>query len=194
MHAAEIVLTTNTARLAARALTNSEVRIRGRRGQPLPASGWRRPGRQSLVLYPSGGATELNAEYLSRLARPVTLIVPDGTWRQARRIVLREPGLAGVPHVKLPPGQPSEYRLRAQPNNNGLCTFEAIARAIGILESREAQARLEAVFRVMVERTLWTRGRFTAEECLAAGVSPQAVYGRPGQEFAAGHGKGGGSN
>ena len=177
MHAAEIVLTTNTARLAANALTNSEVRIRGRYGKVLSAEGFQQPGRQSFVLYPSGEATELDTQFVSRMTRPITLIVPDGTWRQARKIVLREPALAGIPRVKLPSGGISEYRLRVQPNEQRLCTFEAIARALGILESRDAQAELEAIFRVMVQRTLWTRGQFTAEECVAAGVSPDAVYG-----------------
>jgi len=44
----------------------------------------------------------------------------------------------------------------------GLATFEAIARAIGVLESADAQARLEAAFARVVAITLASRGRDSA--------------------------------
>jgi DTW domain-containing protein YfiP len=117
----------------------------------------------------------LNTGFVSKLAGPVTLIVPDGSWAQTRRIVRREPALAGIPHVTLRNGPPSEYRLRLQPADGRLCTLEAIARTIGILESRDAQARLEELLRVMVERTLWSRGVLAANQCTAAGI-PLAAF------------------
>ncbi|HWC90627.1 MAG TPA: DTW domain-containing protein, partial [Pirellulales bacterium] len=95
-----------------------------------------------------------------------TLIVPDGSWAQMRRFVRRDRTLAGLPHVKLPPGPPSTYRLRVQPDAQSLCTLEAVARAIGILESAPAQQQLEALLRVMVERTLWSRGAISGNQCL----------------------------
>jgi DTW domain-containing protein YfiP len=175
MHVSEEVLTTNTAKLASKALTNCEIRIRGRKGNPLETAGLVPSGGQAVMLYPSPHAAEFSVEFASRLARPVTVIVPDGSWAQARRMVRREPALAGIPHVKLPPGPPSEYRLRVQRSAMDLCTLEAIARAIGILESHEAQGRLEALLRVMVERTLWSRGTLAADECRHA-VIPEAAF------------------
>ena len=52
----------------------------------------------------------------------------------------------------------SRYRLRTQPNLNSLCTLEAIARAVGILESPSAQMQLETVLSVKVARTMQARG------------------------------------
>jgi DTW domain-containing protein YfiP len=158
MHTAEEVLTSNTARLAAKALSNSEIRIRGRKDQPMSTDGFVQPGRRSYLLYPSPHAAELNADFVAGLTEPVTLLVPDGSWVRTRKFVRRDPALAGIPHVKLPPGRPSEYRLRAQSRENGLCTLEAIARAIGVLENDAAQLRLEDLLRVMVERTIRARG------------------------------------
>ena len=158
MHTAEEVLTSNTARLTVKALPHSELRIRGRKNQPMSTEGFVQPDRGSLLLYPSSHAAELNAEFAARLEHPVTLIVPDGNWRRTRRFVRRDPSLVGIPHVTLPPGAPSEYRLRAQSADGGLCTLEAVARAVGILESRDAQARLEALLRIMGDRTLQSRG------------------------------------
>lgn len=176
MHTSEEVLTTNTARLAAKALTNSEVRIHGRREERLSSDGLVQPGRPSLLLYPSSGAIELTADFASRLSGPVNLIVPDASWRQTKKFVRREPSLLGIPHVRLPPGLPSEYRLRAQRKDQDLCTLEAIARAIGILECREAQAGLETLLRVLVERTLWSRGMLAAGRCTTAGIPREAFY------------------
>ena len=51
MHTCEEVLTTNTARLAAKALTNGEVRIHGRRDKRLSADELGQPGRPSLQLF-----------------------------------------------------------------------------------------------------------------------------------------------
>jgi DTW domain-containing protein YfiP len=153
IHRAELRKPTNTGHLATAALVNSEVHVRGREGEPShpiePCAGSR-----PLLLFPHEG----EAEELRPQPGPVTLIVPDGNWRQASKVRARVPGLCDVPCVTLPPGPPSTYRLRSEAHPHGLATVEAIARAIGILESREVEDALERVFRAMVERTLWVRG------------------------------------
>ena len=175
MHTCEEVLTTNTARLAAKALTNSEVRVHGRRDERMSTIDLIQPGRTSLLLYPSPIAAELTPEFVSQIASPINLIVPDANWRQTTKFVRHDPSLSGIRHVKLSRGSPSEYRLRTQRDVRHLCTLEAIARAIGILESPAAQASLEVLLRVLVERTLWSRGRIAARECHAAGIPPEAL-------------------
>ena len=174
MHTCEEVLTTNTARLAAKALTNSEIRIHGRKDERMSSVGLVQAGRPSLLLYPSPRSVELTADLVSSLTGPVNLIVPDANWRQTTKFVRREPGLVGIPHVRLPDGPPSEYRLRTHRNAKYLCTLEAIARAVGILENREAQTRLETLLRVLVERTLWSRGMLAANQCTTAGIPRDA--------------------
>ncbi|MFO1042829.1 MAG: tRNA-uridine aminocarboxypropyltransferase [Planctomycetaceae bacterium] len=176
MHTSEEVLPSNTARLAHKALVNSEIRVNGRKGDKLSTEGLVQPGRQALLLYPSPFATELSPEFVSQLSGPVNLIVPDGKWRQTQKFTRREPALAGIPHVKVSDGLPSEYRLRAQPNDKSLCTLEAIARALGVLESSEAQASLENALKVMVERTLWARGYITTDKCTTAGIPSEARF------------------
>lgn len=175
MHTCEEVLTTNTARLTAKALTNSEVRIHGRRDERMSFEGLSQPGRTSLLLYPSPLSVELTPEFASCLSAPVNLIVPDANWRQTTKFVRREPGLAGIKHVRLPPGPMSEYLLRTQRSSRNLCTLEAIARALGILECHEAQARLELLLRVLVERTLWSRGKLPLSHCTTAGIPVEAI-------------------
>ena len=164
MHHTEINLTSNTARLATHALSNSEIRVRGLIYQEVSAEGLIHTDRDTLLLYPSDDAVELTAEYVASLRRPVTLVVPDGTWRQARKTAQREAALRDLPRVKLPPGPPSEYRLRIEPNEHSVCTFEAIARALGVIEGRETQERLEVLFRIAIGRALWSRGLIPPSE------------------------------
>ncbi len=149
---------TNTGRLAAECLANSEVIVRGHESQPTPPFVCE-PGRQPLLLFPHEDAPPLTE--LAIDSRPVTLVVPDGNWRQASRVRQRVPGLREVPCVSLPVGAPSRYRLRAEAHEAGLATIEAIARAFGRLEGTSGprvEAALGFVFAAMVDRTLWSRG------------------------------------
>ncbi len=161
---------TNTGRLAAECLTHSEVRVRGHAGWPDAPFVWDGTT-QPLLLFPREGAIPLG-EFAGD-SKPVTLIVPDGTWRQASRVHSRVPGLVDVPCVSLPAGPPSLYRLRAESHHGGLATIEAVARAMGILEGPDVRRALEEVFLAMVERTLWTRGVVSRAE-VTSGL-PQGV-------------------
>jgi DTW domain-containing protein YfiP len=163
---------TNSGLLAARCLPNSEVLVRGRAGEE--PSFTAHPERQSLLLFPHETAVPISDFAQS----PVTLIVPDGTWRQAAKVAHRLPGLEGAPFVTLPRDAPTLYRLRAEHHHGRLATLEAIARALGILEGAEVRQALERIFRVMVERTLWMRGALRAEE-VTGGIPERALADDP---------------
>lgn len=148
---------TNTGRLALRTLSNSEAYVRGIQDAPVDLSPLADPQRRLLVLFPDSGARPLTSALLQESPLPVTLVVPDATWRQARTMVRREPILAESTKVIPPPGPPSRYRLRHTHTEGQLATAEAIARAFGVLEGPHAQAELERIFHIMVERTLEMR-------------------------------------
>ena len=135
---------TNTGRLAAECLANSTVIVRGHEATPTPPIAWD-PGTQPLFLFPHEGATALSGLAVAP-DRPVTLIVPDGNWRQASKVRQRVPGLRDVPSVFLPAGEPSSYRLRSEAHPLGLSTMEAIARAMGLLEGEPVRRALELCF------------------------------------------------
>jgi DTW domain-containing protein YfiP len=156
---------TNSGLLAARCLPNSEVYVRGIADQPAPAFVVD-VATQPLLLFPHPTAVPLSD--FAGGTRAITLVVPDGTWRQASKVSHRMPGLAGVPFVTLPPDAPTIYRLRAEKHGARLATLEAIARALGILEGAHVREALERVFRVMVERTLWSRGAMRPEDVTGA--------------------------
>lgn len=158
MHRREQHKPTATGPLALEALTNSELRIHGHRDRPLDCSDLDTPDQRTLLLYPGEDASVLDSELLARDRRPVTLVVPDGNWGQAARMGRRLPGLGHAEMVRLPEGPPTRWGIRRECHPQGLATFEAIARALGIIESPAVQEGLEELFRLMVERTLQARG------------------------------------
>jgi DTW domain-containing protein len=174
MHCRELTLPTGTAQLAKLTLSNFELRIRGLRDEPMSHEELTPEGRQSLVLYPSEEAQELNTDYLRTLTKPISLIVLDGNWRQAAKMSSRIGQLRDVPRVKLPVGAQSEYRLRKEHREDRVSTFEAIARSLGVIEGANVQQELEAIFRIRVERTLWSRGQLAPELC--TGGVPEAAF------------------
>ena len=174
IHHRETRRTSNTGKLAHLILTNSEMRVRGVKGDPMEREGLVVPERQSVLLFPSINAVDLTPDILKRFDKPLTLIVPDGNWRQASRVPNREPDLFSLPRYKVPIDRPSEYRLRLETRPGGLATFEAIARALGVIEGTEVQRQMEAVFKLKVERTLWSRAKIPLDEC-TGGIPKEAI-------------------
>ncbi|KAF0218872.1 MAG: DTW domain-containing [Geobacteraceae bacterium] len=165
MHRREHTKTTATGPLALEALPNSELRIHGHQDRPLDFSDLNIPERRTLLLYPGEDVPILTRSLLDRDSRPVTLVVPDGNWRQAARMGRRLPGLEHAEMVRLPEGPRTGWGIRRESHTEGLATFEAIARALGIIESPAVQAGMEDLFRLMVQRTLQARGgcRFSSQ-------------------------------
>lgn len=158
MHYRELRRTTNTARLAQLVLPDCEIRIRGLRGAPMSTEGVLDASRQSLLLYPTPDSAELTQEYAASFGKPITLVVPDGSWGQAAKVAKRETSLSDVPRIRLPPDRSTIYALRRSTKAEGLATFEAIARALGILEGGTIREKMDTLFQTMVARTLRSRG------------------------------------
>ncbi len=153
MHRREECKATATAPLALQSLVNSEMFIHGNSENILDFSHLKSPDRRTILLYPADDARVLDKALLEEDPRPVDLVVPDGNWRQAARMGRRLKGLEHAMVVKLPKGPKTEWGIREEPKEEGLATYEAISRAIGILEGNEIQANMEDLFRLMVKTT-----------------------------------------
>jgi DTW domain-containing protein YfiP len=160
MHYADAVKMTNSGRLVSLCLPNSAVHIRGLKDMPLAALVCANPASR-LVLFPGRDSQELTPQFVATLALPITLLIPDGSWNQARRAVKREPQLQDARRVHLPPGLAAKYRIRAHADENKLCTFEAFSRALGIIESAAVEQQLDDFFNQWVQRVLYTKGQLT---------------------------------
>ena len=160
LHQLEDKKPTNTGRLAARCLVNSAIAARGGGAASAPAALWQ--GTQPVLLFPIPEARPL--EEWRDAGQPLTLVVPDGTWRQANKARRRVAGLADLPCAALPVATRSGYRLRHDRRPDRVSTIEAIALALRILEGPAVAEPLERIFRIMVDRTLWTNGRIATGE------------------------------
>lgn len=157
IHSMELRRITNTGRLANLCLDNSEMFIRGKQGIVWDEKEILPDGYEHRILFPNA-VQELTPDMAFIDGKPLNLIVPDGTWNQAKKIIISEPYLQKVKRVKLAVNTPSLYYLRKTPKPGHISTLEAIARAFGILENDEIQEQLELVFSEMTTNLIKLRG------------------------------------
>lgn len=110
------------------------------------------PARPPILLYPGPEARDLLVE---PPAGPVTLVVVDGTWAQARRVVRDNPILHRLPRYAFASPEPSRYRIRREPRAEYCSTIEALMHVLGVLEGDPARFRaLLAPFEAMIDAQL----------------------------------------
>jgi DTW domain-containing protein YfiP len=156
-HPSEVHHALNTARLAALGLENAELRV-GEVFEDL-AQYLNPPGYQARLLFPGEGATALKPGPAGD--DPLLLVVPDGTWRKARKLLHLNPLLAQLPRVVLENTPPSRYRLRKAPGPNALSTLEAVVHALRTLEPENSFDALLRPFDALIEGQIAAMGEET---------------------------------
>lgn len=159
IHSKELKRATNTGSLAAKALVNSEIHIRGRIDHPLSGADILDSNYQPLLFYPAAEAMDLTAEVVQGFNKPIQLIVPDGNWRQASKVNTRYPEFAPIPRVMIKAPNLSTQHLRTETTAEGMATLQAIAWAFGVLEGETAQSELLALYEKKLAATLLGRGQ-----------------------------------
>lgn len=158
MHHREKHLTSNTAKLATLTLKNAAIYQRGLPDNPFSLEQLKlEPGVLPLYLFPDEDAVLLNDDFLKAHPGPYHLIVPDGTWNQAKKVRRREPGLSDLLCVKLSDSVKGEYKLRRGVRDDGVCTFEAVVYALEVLENKEVAEDLLRQFRLLNDRVAKSR-------------------------------------
>ncbi|HSB21174.1 MAG TPA: tRNA-uridine aminocarboxypropyltransferase [Anaeromyxobacteraceae bacterium] len=107
----------------------------------------------AALLFPGEGATPAAVRAADP---PPVLLVLDGTWHQADRMLQRNPFLADLPRISVSSERPSGYGdLRREPGPGTLPTIEAVALALGALERDPARFEpMREAFRRAVEQQL----------------------------------------
>lgn len=168
-----------TARLAHLALPGSELRVGVDFARDPVVSDWlARP--PAYLLFPGPGAHPVEQLASEHRAAPVTLVVLDGTWAQARKLLKLNPALAALPRVAFQPRRPSGYLIRRQPADFCVSTIEALAEVLERLEPDGPRfERLLDPFRAMVARQRWFETEVQAHRHRRAGRRPRRPGARP---------------
>ncbi|UQA56761.1 tRNA-uridine aminocarboxypropyltransferase [Polyangium aurulentum] len=149
-HPRERDMPVGTAHMASLCLPRAEVHVGVHwSGSSVLSRALSDPERPAVLLYPGPGAIDVMRDPPSS---PVTLIVVDGTWSQARKMVRENPELRALPRYAFTPPRPSEYRIRKEPDRAFVSTIEALVHVLGALEGDPGRCEeMLLPFRAMVE-------------------------------------------
>jgi DTW domain-containing protein YfiP len=87
---------------------------------------------RAALLFPGPGSTPVEEASASP---PDVLVVIDGTWPQAEKMLRENPRIAALPRLSVTPATAGAYgELRREPGPEHLSTIEAVALALGALE------------------------------------------------------------
>jgi DTW domain-containing protein YfiP len=154
MHVAERNKPSNSARILELALSGTEVRLQGLEHQQINLDGIVASQREAFLLFPDGPTTPAD---LLKIEKPITLVIPDGTWKQAKKIAHVVTERLKLPQVGLGPGALSSYQLRTPDRIGRISTLEAVVSVLEVLEGPDIANQLRRVFDEMVKRVLSTR-------------------------------------
>ena len=164
VHVHDLPRTSNTVRLLTLAIRDVTLLPHGVFPAPADPEAHVPTGATPVVLFPGHGARPLTQELVTSLPSPPALVVPDGNWKQASRMVKRLPLLAGAVKVALPerafPGIP----VRRNQEGHHMSTYEAVAQALGILEGEAVAETLLDFYRRATDRMLMVRGKLRMSE------------------------------
>jgi DTW domain-containing protein len=152
MHAKEWRRSTNTGHLAKLAVKDGAVRLHGLLHASVSSAGIDACSASTLVLFPGRGAEPLTAEFIATLPRPLTLLVPDGNWNQAKKMMSRVPMLGQARAVSLVGPTLDVECMRRNRGDERMSTFQAIAQALGALEGPQTEDHLMRFFQQVLNR------------------------------------------
>ena len=108
-----------------------------------------------LLLFP--GEQALSLTEAREQTPPDLLVVLDGTWRKARKMLYCNPVLESVPRIQLPADNVSRYRLRKADMPGALATVEAVVEVLSVWQPDAMQSLLKP-FEALIEQQIAAMG------------------------------------
>jgi DTW domain-containing protein YfiP len=178
-HVHDLGRTSNTVRLLNLAIRNATLVCHGVYPAPADPASHLPAGVTPVVLIPCHGAIPLTPEFATSLPSKLVLVVPDGNWRQASRMVRRLPPLASAVKVSLPDRAFSGPALRRNRSGHHMSTYEAVIQALAKLEGEEVAGPLVDFYRRATDRMLHVRGKLKLGEVYGGLDDPRPGNVRP---------------
>lgn len=95
---------------------------------------------EALLMYPKSDSEQSNIEEYENI------IVLDGTWQEAQKIYNKSPYLKSAPKAMLYTTKTSDYKLRRNQPDGGLCTIECVIEILNIKGHNELASKLKTEF------------------------------------------------
>ena len=158
MHFKELALTSNTVNLLKNIHKDCHIHLRGQKDNHMNMEEiLKRETHTPLYLFPDDNSVLLTPEYIETLNLPINLIVPDGSWSQAKKFRSRIPELQTVQSIRLPSDLISSYKLRTPPKQGMLSSFEAISHCLHLIEKTQVLEPLLEIFDIFNKQVLLSR-------------------------------------
>lgn len=179
VHVHDLGRSSNTVRFLSLAVRDAALLCHGVFPDPADPASRVPAGATPIVLFPGRGARTLTPELVAALPSPPALVVPDGNWKQAGRMVKRLPLLDGAVKVSLPTRAFTGAALRRNRPGHRMSTYEAVAQALGVLEGEAVAGQLLDFYRRATDRILLSRGRIRLADVYGGLDGPPPAETRP---------------
>ncbi len=141
-HERELLRPTNTGVLAQNVAPEIVERIVWARNEPNPSLLDAINQGNTVLLYPVDDADVAPIESFKNI------IVLDATWQESRKIFNKSPYLKNLPRAQINPQQMSQYQLRRNQPEGGLCTAECVMEILMAKNHTDIAERLNAAFAI----------------------------------------------
>tara|TARA_R100000656_G_scaffold62962_1_gene48422 strand:- start:1356 stop:1814 length:459 start_codon:yes stop_codon:yes gene_type:complete len=139
-HERELQRLTNTGVLAQSVAPEIVERIVWSRNSPDPSLLDAINHGNTVLLYPTDDSDVAPIESFENI------ILLDATWQEARKIFNKSPYLKNLPRAQIKPRQASQYQLRRNQPEGGLCTAECVVEILIAKNHVDIAERLSAAF------------------------------------------------
>lgn len=140
-HERELLRPSNTGVLAKSVAPEIVERIIWARNAPDPSLLDAISHGNTVLLYPTDDADAAPIELFENI------ILLDATWQEAQKIFNKSPYLKNLPGAHIKPRQISQYQLRRNQPEGGLCTAECVVEILRAKNHIDMAGRLDAAFK-----------------------------------------------
>ena len=119
------------------------------------------PSYETYLLYPGDDALQIENGFSDgKPKKPLQIIVIDGTWPCAKKMMKLTTSLHDTPRISFTPGKTSEFKIKHQPMEGCLSTVESVyqvirgLRAAGVEDTKMKEENLMEVFRKTVDQQI----------------------------------------
>ena len=112
----------------------------------------------ALLLFPSEQASDIKP---GMDINNKTLIVLDGTWKKAARLMHLNPWLSEIAHIRIAAQNESQYKIRKSPRSDGLSSIEATVAVLNSLSQSQDYDVILPAFEKMIDYQIQAMGAET---------------------------------